>query len=363
MAGLGGAAPGSAEQLALPLLDGYQSQTDQEQPKLMAPRAQPPPAKFPDCVPEPMSRRVSLEEDSAVTAPAAHSRPSGIPRAPSHQNLSPIDRVRHDSRHGHEQHAADLHTKGGSVPPGIQHCDLVPALGTPRRQLSNLSTLESAQKAASLSRRTSLANILYRMSMNPECSSSKASDLETAASSTNVSKYTDLIQSHSNLQPTLLRIDPVPEPSHAQSESNSFRLCSTQNRGSPEAKTGSQLPVKQAEAADHEAVSGTTQVSTEATDTILLPGALPWDDSHGSLGLTVSQAQTDANFAALNRAESLQGSESVRQLKRTLSDLALEALVAVENLKCPIIEYRQLRFVRKIGEGSIGQVGQRMQAW
>ncbi|KAA6419315.1 MAG: PAS domain-containing tyrosine kinase [Trebouxia sp. A1-2] len=44
------------------------------------------------------------------------------------------------------------------------------------------------------------------------------------------------------------------------------------------------------------------------------------------------------------------------EMKRTISDVALEALESVQNLKCPIISYSQLDLKRKIGDGSIGQV-------
>ncbi|KAL0024386.1 hypothetical protein WJX79_007764 [Trebouxia sp. C0005] len=46
----------------------------------------------------------------------------------------------------------------------------------------------------------------------------------------------------------------------------------------------------------------------------------------------------------------------VRPLKRTISDVALEALQSVDSLKCPIIEYSHLDIKGKIGAGSIGQV-------
>ncbi len=43
-------------------------------------------------------------------------------------------------------------------------------------------------------------------------------------------------------------------------------------------------------------------------------------------------------------------------MKRTISDVALEALESVQSLKCPMISYNQLDIKRKIGDGSIGQV-------
>jgi len=46
----------------------------------------------------------------------------------------------------------------------------------------------------------------------------------------------------------------------------------------------------------------------------------------------------------------------MRPLRRTISDVALEALESVDSLKCPIIEYSHLDIKRKIGAGSIGQV-------
>lgn len=42
--------------------------------------------------------------------------------------------------------------------------------------------------------------------------------------------------------------------------------------------------------------------------------------------------------------------------RRTLSDKALEALIAVEDLKCPVIEFKHLQIARKCGGGSHGQV-------
>ena len=355
--GLCSTAPGSAKQLELPPLAGNKPQTDQQQPEPVAPRAWPLPAKGSDCIPEGLSRAESSEADPAVKgAPSAHPRRSGIPRVPSQQvlQLGPLYSVRHGSTHSHEQAPPVLRRSGGSVPASIQSSDLVPSRGIPRRQLSSLSAVEAAQKAASLCRRASLANILHTMLMSLDHSGRQVSDPETAVSSANASKYTDSIQTHIIIQPTLARIDSVSGPDHAQSRRNSLCLTAPLTVGSSGTRTASQLPVKLAEAA--ESSSTMHQVSRHAADTMLLPGALAWDNSQAGLGLTVPPGQTGLVTTALTRPESLQDSEPAPKLRRTLSDLALEALMAVENLKCPIIEYRQLRFVRKIGEGSIGQV-------
>ncbi len=68
---------------------------------------------------------------------------------------------------------------------------------------------------------------------------------------------------------------------------------------------------------------------------------------HPSLSLTNDALQANSSASQQGR---------MRPLKRTISDVALEALESVDSLKCRIIDYSHLDIKRKIGAGSIGQV-------
>ncbi|KAL0037083.1 hypothetical protein WJX77_012077 [Trebouxia sp. C0004] len=77
----------------------------------------------------------------------------------------------------------------------------------------------------------------------------------------------------------------------------------------------------------------------------------PGHNKHGGVSISHDAGGGDCSSIDDGASQALQP-----EMKRTISDVALEALESVQNLKCPIIPYRQLDIKRKIGDGSIGQV-------
>ena len=70
----------------------------------------------------------------------------------------------------------------------------------------------------------------------------------------------------------------------------------------------------------------------------------------------IDQHESPSVTGSLQTVHSAPSQAQAPVMKRTISDVALEALESVESLKCPVIQYSALQFKRKIGQGSVGQV-------
>ena len=85
------------------------------------------------------------------------------------------------------------------------------------------------------------------------------------------------------------------------------------------------------------------------------PSPMPKSQSHANLRVDRISAQTAVSV----EADTGIPAAPAQKMRRTMSKIGLETLEKVESMNCPIIEYSQLEIKRKIGDGSIGQVGAR----
>lgn len=86
---------------------------------------------------------------------------------------------------------------------------------------------------------------------------------------------------------------------------------------------------------------------------------VPKSRSHANLrqGLDRVSAESVVSVEPDRAALAASAAVSVQSMRRTKSKLSMDTLATVESMNCPIIEYSQLEIKRKIGDGSIGQVG------
>ena len=314
-----GTSHGTADQALPPVADSRPHAA-------LPPRAQPPPRST-ECIHEKLGRAASVKATSAFQGTPPHQLDGlGHPTLP----LVSIKRL---------ESAADLPTWLQSVPASFHRSDMLAMHQAPSRQQSSLSAAGTAQKAASLSRRTSLANMLLRMSVNSERGNSEHQTIVTTSSVMGMSN-----EPHGS---TLVPLD--------RAASIHAKLAPFHTDNNQGGVTRHALPsATEQAAADH------TDPATELKRLYSLAAELasPPDSPlapirQPSLRPVHPDIHSDIILAACS---SSQDSASGHRVKRTLSDRALEALCAVENLKCPVIEYKELQIVRKIGEGSIGQV-------
>ncbi|KAL0036873.1 hypothetical protein WJX77_003215 [Trebouxia sp. C0004] len=197
--------------------------------------------------------------------------------------------------------------KGYNLPESLIPRSDVPALHhPPYRSSSQLSAFHTIQKASSVSRRALLANLLHRMSIRTQPPSGTAS---------------------ARVSDTGLELSPAASADCAQPLDSVGRLLSS--------TVSAQVPPGQT-------VTPTNSPMFSALAAISV-----------SLGRQPSLPLSDD---ALQTSSSASQEGCVRPLKRTISDVALDALESVESLKCPIIEYSHLDIKRRIGAGSVGQV-------
>ncbi len=227
-----------------------------------------------------------------------------------------------------------LSTRGQTLPEGlISHSDVSALHHPPPRSSSQLSAFHTIQQASSVSKRTSLANLLHRMSAGTQPPSDTASThFSDAASELSLAVNSDSAPALDSVGRLL-------------SSTVSAQLPP------PSRHLGQLAMVLQPQVASKQ-IPRDAAVSQTATPNnspmFVAPAAIS-----GSLGRHPSLPLSNDALHASSGA-SQQG--RMRPLKRTISDVALEALESVDSLKCPIIEYCHLDIKRKIGAGSIGQV-------
>ncbi len=227
-----------------------------------------------------------------------------------------------------------LSRRGQTLPEGlIPHSDVSALHHPPPRSSSQLSAFHTIQQASSASRRASLANLLHRMSTSTQPPSDTASThFSDAASELSLAASSDSAPALDSVGRLLSRnvSAQLPPPSRRLGRHTMVLQPQVASEQLPRVAAGS-VPVTPN---NSPMLSGSTAISV-------------------SLGRRPSLFLTNDALQASSGA-SQQG--HMRPLKRTISDVALEALESVESLKCPIIEYSHLDIKRKIGAGSIGQV-------
>ena len=227
-----------------------------------------------------------------------------------------------------------LSSRGHTFPECVITRSNVSALHQPpQRSSRQLSALHTIQKASSVSRRASLANLLHRMSIGthpprdtaPTQLSDAASQLSPVASSDNAPALDSvgrLLSGHVSTQ--------LPPPSRRLGQYAMLLQPQVVSDQIPHAAAINQTATPN----NSPMLSGSTAISVSV-------------GRHPSLSLTNDALQANSSASQQGR---------MRPLKRTISDVALEALESVDSLKCRIIDYSHLDIKRKIGAGSIGQV-------
>lgn len=203
----------------------------------------------------------------------------------------------------------------------------------PPRSSSQLSAFHTIQKASSVSRRVSLAKLLHRMSTGThppsDTASARASDTTSQPSPAASSDCAQALDSVDRLFSSAVSAQLLPLSRHLgqyamvlHPQIASEQISCVAAGSQPATPNNSPM------------LSGSTAISVGL-------------GRHPSLPLTIDALQASSGASQQGR---------MHPLKRTVSDVALEALESVDSLKCPIIEYSHLDIKRKIGAGSIGQV-------
>ncbi len=218
------------------------------------------------------------------------------------------------------------------------------ALRQEPRQPSDVPTL---QKPSCLSRRASLAAMLLKMRVGDDCSRKDSESSEGVS-------WMSSADSAEHFQRTG-ESPATPRSSTGQGQTMPFSV------GGKGHQQGGNITD------DRVAREKNARLSSEQIDRMAADVRL--QRCHG--GSMVSTPQNSGHSKQhgdvsishdVNADDHLSGNDSAScqalqpEMKRTISDVALEALESVQSLKCPIISYSQLDIKRKIGDGSIGQV-------
>ena len=258
--------------------------------------------------------------------PAANFRTNSIREATTSINFSQDDQRP-------QANMMLLSRRGQTLPEGvITHSDVSALHQPPNRSSSQLSAFHTIQKASSVSRRASLANLLHRMSTGTHPPSDTASThLSDVASELSPAASSDFAQ-------------PVDSVGRLLSSTVSAQLPPSRHLGQHAMVLQPQVT---SELIAHVA-AGSLMATPHNSPTFSAPAAISVNlGHHPSLPLGNDALHTSSGASQQGR---------MRPLKRTISDVALKALESVDSLKCPIIEYSHLDIKRKIGAGSIGQV-------
>ena len=325
-----GTSPGTAEQASSAAADITQSAH-----LSLPPRAQPPPTGAAGAH---LGHAAAIKATAAFQgAPSSHSAGLVLPdtTAPHPIPLPPVQTVH--TRGTCHSGAIILPARTKSAPASIKRCDIHQM---PSRTQSTLSMVEAAVKAASLSCRALLANMLLRMSTKSEHRSS---------------------ENQTDSKPTGLLHGRADNVSVVKLAGNTLapldRFTSLHAKIAPICTEDSQAGISQCSAAEQQVTEQTGPATRlKRLYSLAAKSAPPYDSPLADIWQD-GQMPADSDFNSMSPAcDSSQDIAPGRKTKRTLSDQALEALVAVKNLKCPTIDYSNLQIVRKIGEGSIGQV-------
>ncbi|DBA75584.1 TPA: hypothetical protein ACH3X2_009138 [Trebouxia sp. C0005] len=259
--------------------------------------------------------------------------PSQIAADP-HTN-SPTEATTSISFNGHRPQADMmlLSRRSQTLPEGvITHSDVSAPHRPHRRSLSQMPAFYTIQKASSVSRRASLANLLHRMSTGTHPPSNTASVWASDTAS---------------------ELSPAASSDCAQALDSVGRLLSSTVSAQllpPSRDLGRHAMLLQPQVASEQIPH--VAAGSPATPTNSLVFSAP-----AAISVTVGRRPSLPLGNDALQAGSCDSQQScVRPLKRTISDVALEALQSVDSLKCPIIEYSHLDIKGKIGAGSIGQV-------
>ncbi len=217
---------------------------------------------------------------------------------------------------------------------------------TQERLLNQPSDIPTLQKASSFSRRASLAAMLLQMRSGDDLSRNTSELSGEAASLLSSVISADRFQRSGEPPAT-------PRSSTGQGQPMPF------SGGGK----GHQQGVKSSASWEENASLSSERIDRMAADVRL-------HRYHGGSMVSTPQNSRPSKHGGVSINHDASGHDSLSsddsashqapqpEMKRTISDVALEALESVQSLKCPIISYSQLDVKRKIGDGSIGQVHQ-----
>ena len=246
--------------------------------------------------------------------------------------------------------------RGKSIPAdAIRQTSLYAASQSPAKGLSTSAAVQLVQKSASLSRRASLAAKLQRLAESADIRSGSPA---SSAGPTERNSIEDS-QIRSMTCSTTLKRTSLDKVSRVG--------CDNLDDSAPTAQQTSNAVDSKAAGVRRQRLSFHQSSLEQAVRMSSL--SLQRADSRSQYGPHSSSTGTKMAHARTAEEPSMQaehGPDPRRSLsddqrapvfRRTLSDAATEALNAVESMQCPIIQYSQLQIQRKIGDGSIGQVG------
>ena len=228
---------------------------------------------------------------------------------------------------------------------------------SPVKVLDIFAAVQIAQKSASLTRRASLAAKLQRLAESADTRNIKAAERGSPALSAAPTERNSVEDCQVDSMPRATK--PLSKKRISLGKVSSADLEDSQDSGPTAEQTSNAVDSKAADVrrqhlSDSDKASALSSRSRQPAD------PLPGDSLQCSnTGITFvprsarSAEEPGTTHSVIRRCSS----EISPVLKRTLSDAASEALDAVESMQCPIIAYSQLHIQRKIGDGSIGQVG------
>ena len=240
----------------------------------------------------------------------------------------------------------------------IQQTTLYAASQSPTKVLNASTAVQIAQKAASVNRRASLAAKLQRLADSADTRGTKGSKYGSPRSSPRPSQRDS---SEEDIVSSVPRAA-VPRPKQRTSLDKVSKSAPKDSGMTTAQHTSSTLDDQAAEIRRQRLSS--LEQAVKLSSMSLRHADSPSEDSPRSTntGQKFTHARTfeepsmqAEHVPGLRR--SLSDDRHAPGLRRTLSDAAAEALDAVESIQCPIIPYSQLQIQRKIGDGSIGQVG------
>lgn len=240
----------------------------------------------------------------------------------------------------------------------IRQTTLYAASQSPTKVLTTSAAVQIAQKAASLTRRASLAAKLQRLADSADTQGTKVSNCGSPVSSPRASQRNS---SEGDLVNSMPRAA-VPHPKQMTNLDKAGKSASEGSGLTTAQQTSSTLDDQAAEIrrqrlSSLEQAVKLTSMSLRRTDSPSQNS--PRSNNAGkeiTHAWTLEEPSTQAEHVPRLR-RSFSDDQLAPGLRRTLSDAAAEALDAVESIQCPIIPYSQLQIQRKIGDGSIGQVG------
>ena len=256
------------------------------------------------------------------------------------------------SRQSPDERSMSGHAAGSrraqTLPDAIMSSALYALRQEPQQQPSSQpSDIPTLQKTASFSRRASLAAMLLKMRVGDNLSRNSSESSGEAASLISPANSTDRFQRTGKPPATLTS-------STGQGQPMPFLVGGKGHQQGVESND------------DHASCGKTPRLASEQIDRMAADVRL--QRYHGGSMVSTPQNSGHSKHGGVSISHDADGHDSLSSndsashqalqpgMKRTISEVALEALESVQSLKCPIISYSQLNLKRKIGEGSIGQV-------